>query len=82
MITHFKELINKQKGDNEMMFLDIGANIGLVSAYVISRMPQITIHAFEPGLNQREFLVKTVENNSLKNKRRISQVKGGDNFSF
>jgi len=49
------------------MFLDIGANIGLVSAYVLSKVPNASIHAFEPGPAQRSLLQKTVAENRLEN---------------
>jgi FkbM family methyltransferase len=60
-----KELQKGKPGKEEPVFLDIGANIGLVSAYVISKMPAVTIHAFEPGPAQRSLLEMTVRENRL-----------------
>jgi len=47
------------------VFLDIGANIGLISSYVLSKVPNVNIHAFEPGPVQRSFLTMTAEKNRL-----------------
>lgn len=49
------------------VFIDIGANIGLISLYVNSKIPAVKIYDFEPGLNQRELLNMTVKNNLIKN---------------
>lgn len=46
-------------------FLDIGANIGLVSLYVASKIKNVKIHAFEPGPVQRSLLQMTIANNAL-----------------
>lgn len=51
----------------DQIFLDIGANIGLVSVYVAAKLPQATIHAFEPGSTQRGFLQRTVSQNKIDN---------------
>lgn len=47
------------------VFLDIGANIGLISLYVISKISDVKIHAFEPGPVQRSSLLMTVEKNGF-----------------
>lgn len=34
------------------VILDVGANIGLISFYILSKIPNVKIYAFEPGLSQ------------------------------
>lgn len=60
-------MVKELKNNQNLTFLDIGANIGLISFYVLSKIPEVKIHAFEPGPNQCELLSKTVQANSLKN---------------
>lgn len=67
-----KELSHTRGGH----FLDIGANIGLISLYVASKLPKISIDVFEPGPNQRGVLNRTVEANNLKNIRVHGEVLG------
>lgn len=57
-----------QKGGVDPVFLDVGANLGLISAYVISKIPTVKIFAFEPGPAQRELLKMTVAKNGLSEK--------------
>ncbi len=54
--------LNKQEGGT---FLDIGANIGLISLYVLKHSPKTRILAFEPGYRQRAQLEITVSANDL-----------------
>lgn len=66
------QAIVKELGKAERpVFVDIGANIGLISAYVISKIPNVSIHAFEPGPVQRSSLAMTVERNHLAGKMTI-----------
>ncbi len=64
-----KELCNALKDDlrdnNAISFLDIGSNIGLISLFVLSKMPDIKIYAFEPGPHQFELFSKTIKENEL-----------------
>ena len=57
-----------QKGGVNPVLLDVGANLGLISAYVISKIPTVKIFAFEPGPVQRELLEMTVAKNGLSEK--------------
>lgn len=50
------------------LFLDVGANIGLMSLYVLSRRPSQKIIAFEPGPTQRRYLGETVSRNGLEDR--------------
>jgi FkbM family methyltransferase len=47
------------------VFLDIGANIGLISLYVLSRRQNTLIYAFEPGPHQYGYLKETIEYNEI-----------------
>jgi FkbM family methyltransferase len=53
------------------VFIDVGANIGLISLQVLRICPELKIFAFEPGKVQYELLHKTVIENSLQNKINI-----------
>ena len=46
-------------------FLDIGANIGLMTFNILSEVPHAKIVAFEPGAHQAELLEKNVIENRL-----------------
>jgi FkbM family methyltransferase len=54
--------------DKEPIFLDIGANIGLMSLNVLSSVPDTKIYAFEPGEHQNFLLGKTIQTNNLEQK--------------
>jgi FkbM family methyltransferase len=58
-------LVQKIKARNAEQFIDIGANIGLISLYVKKHIPTITIHAFEPGPHQAALLSTTLIENNL-----------------
>jgi FkbM family methyltransferase len=47
------------------VMIDVGANIGLISAYVLAKKPDVTIYAFEPGPHQFAYLKKTIEHNAI-----------------
>jgi FkbM family methyltransferase len=49
-------------------FLDIGANIGLISIFLISKVKNLKIYAFEPGEHQYDLFKMTIENNELNNR--------------
>jgi len=46
-------------------FIDIGANIGLISLYFLSKIPNSTIFAFEPGPHPYKLFSDTIEQNKL-----------------
>lgn len=68
------EAIGKELNkSDEPIFVDIGANIGLISSYVIEKVPTLKkIYAFEPGPVQREMLLLTVNENGLSEKIEVS----------
>lgn len=47
------------------IFLDVGANIGLISAYVLRQVDGVRVFAFEPGPTQTRLLRDTITTNSL-----------------
>jgi len=47
------------------LFLDIGANIGLIALNVLAEIPGAIIHAFEPGPHQYYLFRKTIQANNL-----------------
>lgn len=47
------------------VFVDIGANIGLISLNVLASIPRARIFAFEPGKTQFEHLSRTIKSNGL-----------------
>jgi len=47
------------------LFLDVGSNLGLMSLFVLSKLPHQKIFAFEPGPTQRRLLTETVSRNNL-----------------
>ncbi len=61
IITHLKDM-------ESPVFIDIGANIGLISLYVSRNIPNVKTYALEPGLLQRSLLGLTITNNKLEGK--------------
>jgi FkbM family methyltransferase len=46
-------------------FVDVGANIGLMTLNVLAGMSAARVHAFEPGAHQRALLERTIAANGL-----------------
>ena len=68
-----RQLIQALKDKPSPMFLDIGANIGLMTLNILAEVPQARIVAFEPGPHQAELLEQNVTVNCLSN--RVSVVR-------
>lgn len=62
----------KKKPDG--LFIDIGANIGLISLNVLHELPDVRIWAFEPGPHQAALFEQTIELNSLAGKVMLRQT--------
>ena len=45
--------------------MDVGANIGIVSLAVLSRVPDARVFAFEPGPHQHDLFAETIARNDL-----------------
>lgn len=56
------------KDKDNPIFIDIGANIGLVSIYIYRAVPDVQIFSLEPGLLQRSLFGLTITKNKLENK--------------
>ncbi|MBI3133422.1 MAG: FkbM family methyltransferase [Bacteroidetes bacterium] len=59
-------LIESMKQTPSGVFVDVGANVGLISLAISERFPSAQIFAFEPGPHQFRLLEKTLEKNNLK----------------
>ncbi len=46
-------------------FVDVGANIGLISLYMLKHLPDIKIYAFEPSPHQYSLFQKNISENNL-----------------
>lgn len=60
-----ERIISDLENSEQKVFLDIGANIGLMTLSVLAKIPQATVYAFEPGPLQAGFLEKTIDGNNL-----------------
>jgi FkbM family methyltransferase len=59
---------------NAQSFVDIGANVGLISLAILTKNPNIKIFAFEPGPHQYELFRKSIEYNHLQKNIELSGV--------
>ncbi len=53
------------------VFIDVGANIGLISLYVLNKFPSSKIFAFEPSPHQHELFEKTIESNNIEDRLKL-----------
>jgi len=60
-----ERIIGDLENSKKKIFLDIGANIGLMTLSVLARVPKTSVFAFEPGPLQAGFFEKTVAENKL-----------------
>jgi FkbM family methyltransferase len=68
-----------------LTFLDVGANIGLISLPLLRRFPDLRIEAFEPGPHQSSLLEETIKYNNLASrlflhKTALADYKGETDF--
>lgn len=73
-----QRVIDEIKGTKSAYFLDVGANIGLISLNVLSQIPGVRIFCFEPGYRQSALLKKTINYNNLQEKVRLFQCALGE----
>ncbi len=59
-------------------FIDIGANIGLISLYLLNEYPNIKIHAFEPSPHQNMLFAKTIKENNISDRILLSDNAASD----
>lgn len=62
------QILNYLKRKNNKVFIDIGANIGLITLNVLHSFPDTKIFAFEPGPFQYDLFTKTIRKNDLTGK--------------
>jgi FkbM family methyltransferase len=67
-------LIKAMENLENPCFIDIGANIGLISLYVLKNVPNVMIYAFEPGPHQNGLFQKTIVQNNLFNSIELSEL--------
>ena len=60
-----RQVVAALRGATPALFLDIGANIGLITLNVLAEVPAAQVVAFEPGSHQLELLQRTVTANRL-----------------
>lgn len=68
-----RAIINELKKTQSEYFLDVGANIGIVSLNVLSELPDIKIFCIETGFKQTRRLKTTISINNLTDKMQIFQ---------
>lgn len=66
------EVLQHLKSDG--VFIDVGANIGLISLFVSKFFPESKIYSFEPGDVTNECFAKTIKQNKIQN---IELIKKG-----
>jgi FkbM family methyltransferase len=78
-------LVNELSKCPYPVFADVGANIGLISLFVQSKIPAVKIYAFEPGPHQFGLFAKTIASNKLSESINLNNIalsnKSGD-FPF
>lgn len=60
-----EKIVADLRASNGRVFMDVGANLGLIIAYVREQLPEAPVFAFEPGQKQADLLEKTLHANTL-----------------
>tara|TARA_Y100000590_G_C15744935_1_gene1021618 strand:+ start:1615 stop:2475 length:861 start_codon:yes stop_codon:yes gene_type:complete len=68
------EWIDKFNQDREIIFWDIGANIGLYSIYAAQKHKNIKVTSFEPSTSNLRVLSRNISINNLNEKITINQI--------
>ena len=63
-----RHIVNLLSASQKPFFLDIGSNIGLIVLNVLAEIPNVVIHAFEPGPHQHLLFKRTIRANKLENR--------------
>jgi FkbM family methyltransferase len=66
--TFTTQILKSLSSHQAPVFIDIGANIGLISLNILASMSSARIFAFEPGPHQFEMFSKTISDNNLTEK--------------
>lgn len=67
-------LIELLRRKDHPIFVDVGANIGLITLNVLSALPTTMVYAFEPGLHQYTLFQKTIMANHLESAVQLFDV--------
>lgn len=59
-------------------FIDVGANIGLISLYMLKKVPNLKVYAFEPSPHQHMLFAKTIEENKISDKIQLFDLAASD----
>ena len=68
------EWIDEFEQNKEIIFWDIGANIGLYSIYAALKFKNISVISFEPSSSNLRILSRNISINNLQNKIKICQL--------
>lgn len=63
-----EKILSELLKSKQPVFIDIGANLGLISLNVLSKIPNTRVYAFEPGPHQNLLFSKTISRNDLTSK--------------
>lgn len=67
-------IVEAVESSGRRTFVDVGANIGIISLAVLAAVPDARAYAFEPGPRQHELLTRTVARNGLEQRLVVSPV--------
>lgn len=63
-----RTICDELKKFDKPLFVDIGANLGLISAYVLNHSPEAWVVAVEPGPHQFNYLELSVKENNIQDR--------------
>src|SRR6185295_8133105 len=63
-----EHIARELKNSGSKKFLDIGANIGLITLYILGMVPESVVYAFEPAPHQHELFRTTIFANRLESR--------------
>jgi FkbM family methyltransferase len=66
------------KGISQPSFIDVGANVGLISLYMLNKFPNLKIYAFEPSPHQNILFKMTIDANNISNKIKLFDIAVSD----
>jgi FkbM family methyltransferase len=75
LVNYLVTELNKQ---DHSIFLDVGANIGLISLPLLNMVPQLKVYGFEPNPRTYSWLKQTINYNKLSPRFELSQVALGN----
>lgn len=79
----FVDVLVRYLGDNSAVsFVDIGANIGMISLSLLEKLKDLKIYAFEPGPHQADLFERTIQMNNLSKKIELSRIALKDQKGF